>query len=115
MHNPGAPGLDAPLVAVNGAFHDGFQGGLYCSYCVLMIVDWRSQVAMAKHTPPDEGEGDIFGKEDSPDFGGNIGKCVSHTADNKIFKQGGILCEWELAAWVSKEAFIDKFKRELQY
>lgn len=69
MHNPGAPGLDAPR-----------------SYCVLTIIDWRSQVAMAKHAPPDKGEGDIFGKEDSPDFGGNIGKGVSHAAYNKIFK-----------------------------
>lgn len=111
MHNPGAPGLDAPLVVVNGAFLDSFQGGLYRSYCILTIVDWRSQVAMAKHAPPDKGEGDIFGKEDSPNFGGNIGKGVSHAAYNKIFKQGGILCEWELAAWVSKVALMDKFKR----
>lgn len=87
------------------------RGELYCSYCVLAIVDWRSQVAMTKHTPPDKREGDIFGKEDSSDFGGNIGKGVSHTAYNKIFKQGGTLCECELAARVSKVALMDKFNR----
>jgi hypothetical protein len=55
---------------------------------VLAPVDWGGQVAVAEHTPAEEGQGNLLAKEDMADAGRYIGEGVPDAADDEIFEWG---------------------------
>lgn len=56
-------------------------------------LDGRGQISVAQHAEAEERISHCFGKEDSSDLGGDVGECVSHTADDDVLEDGGALHE----------------------
>lgn len=57
-----------------------------CSNGVFLVVNRGPDIAMPKHTPSNKWQSDVLAKENSPNFGGDVGEGISHTAYHKILK-----------------------------
>lgn len=56
------------------------------SNVVFPVVNRGPDIAMPKHAPSNKWQSDMLAKENSSNLGGDVGECISHTANHKVLK-----------------------------
>lgn len=88
------------------------------SSAVLVTVffpeDGRSEVTMAKQSPPQPWQRNLLPEEDTAHFGRDIGEGISHTPDDKIFKRRGLLNEHWPFLLFQPVALVEEGERQLK-